>query len=346
MKPTQKELTDWAIRRIRKDFPEDVALLVGVPGLAMDDDCHGECFDYFIPANEKGNRFAKTFIIGGVGHDLYPRSWERVEKMAELDDWFTQGLGEAVILYSRSDADRARFEAIRERLKANLADRDFMERKALEKLDVAMKIYCTMMFEESPGRIRMASGLIAEYLSLAVACVNGTYFREGLEPGTSELSRMEEVPDDFIGYYRTLIRAEDAQEIRNLSHLMIRSVRRLLAGRRNAGSRPAEAPVYEDLASWYEELSLTWRRIDRRCKDGDPDRVFADAVHLQNELSIIREEFGLRDMDLLGAYDASRLGSLAERAHGIERYILSVIEEHGVVLNRYETIEDFLKENG
>jgi len=37
---------------------------------------------------------AQTFIIGGVGNDLYPRSWERMERTASLDDRATLCLGD------------------------------------------------------------------------------------------------------------------------------------------------------------------------------------------------------------------------------------------------------------
>ena len=38
-----------------------------------------------------------------VGNDLYPRSWERTERTATLDDPATQCLGNAKILYARSE---------------------------------------------------------------------------------------------------------------------------------------------------------------------------------------------------------------------------------------------------
>jgi len=97
MKPTQRELTEWAIGQIRNKCKDDVALLIAISGHSLDDDCHGECFDYFVPANERGNRLAQTFIIDGVGHDLYPRSWKRIEDMAQFDDDFTSGLGEVLL---------------------------------------------------------------------------------------------------------------------------------------------------------------------------------------------------------------------------------------------------------
>ena len=48
-------LTKWVIDKIEKEYKDDVALLIGIKGHATGGDCHGECFDYFIPATDKKN---------------------------------------------------------------------------------------------------------------------------------------------------------------------------------------------------------------------------------------------------------------------------------------------------
>ena len=116
-----------------------IALLIAISGHSLENDCHGECFDYFVPANEKGNQLAQTFIIDGVAHDFYPRSWKRIENMADFNDDFTNGLADAKILYYRNEEDAKKFIAMQEKLKANLQDKEFMNKKALSKLDTAMK---------------------------------------------------------------------------------------------------------------------------------------------------------------------------------------------------------------
>jgi hypothetical protein len=345
MKPTQQELTDWAITQIQEKYKEDVALLIAISGHSLEDDCHGECFDYFIPANENGNRLAQTFIIDGVGHDLYPRSWKRIENMAQFDDDFTNGLADAIILYSRSEEDKNHFAAMQEKLKANLQDKDFMLKKALEKVDAAMEIYRTMMFEEMLYKVRMAAGFIARYLSIAVACINGTYFRQRLDLETVELAQMKEIPENFIPYYEAIVKADSADELKNLSHEIIRTTRKFMAAHKPSRTEEAKTPDYEGLADWYEEGSLTWRRIYHHCDTQNYSRVFPDAINLQHELNIIKEEFGLREMDLLGSFDTANLGAFKQRARELELYVVSEIEKHGVTLNKYDTLEQFLAKN-
>ncbi len=345
MKPNQKELTNWAITQIENKYKDDVALLIAISGHSLDNDCHGECFDYFVPANDNGNKLGQTFIIDGVGHDLYPRSWQRIENMADFNDDFTFGLGDAKILYFRNEEDKNKFSEMQERLKANLQDKGFMLKKALEKLDAAMEIYRTMMFEDSLYKVRMAAGFIAHYLSIAVACINGTYFRQRLDLETVELAQMKEIPENFIIYFKAIVKAKSVEELKNLSHLIISTTRRFLAAHKPLKTAESKTPDFEDLADWYEEESLTWRRIYHHCDTQNYERAFPDAINLQNELNIIKEEFGLREMDLLGSFDAADLSAFKQRAYELERYIVSEIENHGVVLNKYDTLEQFLAKN-
>lgn len=345
MKPTQKELTDWAIHQIQSKYRDDVALLIAISGHALEDDCHGECFDYFVPANERGNNLGQTFIIDGVGHDLYPRSWKRIENMADFNDDFTYGLADGQILYYRNEEDKKKFIEMQERLKANLKNKEFMLSKALDKLDAAMDIYRTMMFEEALYKVRMAAGFIARYLSIAVACINGTYFRLRLDLETVELAQMKEVPENFITFFEAIVQAGTVEELKKFSHEIIRTTREFLAGHKPLMPEKAETPDFENLADWYEEESLTWRRIYYHCDTQNYQRAFPDAIALQSELNIMKEEFGLKEMDLLGSFDAKDLSTFKQRALELEQYIISEIANHGVALNKYDTLEQFLAKN-
>lgn len=74
MKTKNEKLLNWAIDKILKEDKEDVCLLIGTGQFKLEQDKDGPSFDYFIPANEKAHNLAKTFIVEGIGYDLYPRS--------------------------------------------------------------------------------------------------------------------------------------------------------------------------------------------------------------------------------------------------------------------------------
>ncbi|MHB1483363.1 MAG: hypothetical protein ACYCYI_01745 [Saccharofermentanales bacterium] len=340
-----EKLTEWAINKIKTEYIDDIALLVAVEGHSVNEDGHGECFDYFVPTTDRGNELAQTFMIDGIGYDLYPRSWERMERTADLDDHATICLSNAKILYSHTKEDENRFISIQKRLYENLANKEFIYKKALENLNIAMDLYRTMMFEDTLFKTYMAAGYINDYLSLVVMYLNRSFFKNWRNGRLPELLLLKEIPDNFIEYYKAVINAKTANELKNLAHLIISTTRQFIASHKPARISVKAEPNFVDLASWYHELSLTWRRLRFYCDANNVEAAFIDACFLQNELTIVKEEFGLCEMDLLGYFDTTNLAALSTQATELEKYIISEIENHGVKLNRYDTLEEFLSQN-
>ena len=358
MKTSTTQLTEWVINKIKTEYPDDVALLVAVEGASVNDDGHGEPFDYFVPATERGNELSQTFIIGGVGNDLYPRSWERCERTAELTDWATFCLAKGKILYSRSSEDEKCFEAIREKLFQNLNNPAFVYENALKRLDSAMDMYRTMMFEDRLYKVRGLAGFIHYYLAMGVAYLNNSYIGDSAwhQGHMAMYAKWDKLPGRFLEYYESILTARTVGELRSICHLLIASARQFIAAHKPQNSAPTDAPDYHGLADWYQEMRTTWNRIYYYCERGDADAVFVDACNLQNELSIISEEFdlfysfnveeqfGFSEMDLLGVFDAADLGLLAKRAAELEQVIITAIERQGIKIRRYDTLEAFLAE--
>lgn len=336
------KLTEWVINKIKTEYPEDVALLIGVTGHNVNGDGHGECFDYFIPATDRGYELSQTFIIDGIGHDLYPRSWERTERTARLEDFATLAVGNATILYSRSKEEEEKFFAIQKSLYENLKNKEFVYQKALENLNIAMDVYRTMMFEDKLYRVRMAVGIIYDYLSMSVHYLNGTFSADWTNGHISELTKLASLPDNFIEYYRALLQAHSMEELKSLAYLIISASRQFIESFKVAVTENVEKPDFSDLANWYQELSLHWRRIRYYCEAENVDAAFGEACNLQNELNIVGEEFGLKEMDLIGCFHATDLQALSQKATELENYIVSEIENHGVKIRRYDTLEEFL----
>jgi len=317
MEKMANKLTEWVINKIKTEYPDDIALLVAVPSSSVNNDDHGVAFDYFIPVTERGNELAQTFIIGGVGNDLYPRSWERTERTASLDDLATICLADAVILYARSKSDEDRFEKIRQKLFDNLKKPDFIYKKALENLDKAMDLYRTMMFEDRLWKTRCLAGFIQYYLMTSVACLNGTYWKEWHNGVIPALKQWKNLPEHFIEYYQAILAATSSGELKSLAHILIATTRNFIA-QCKPQNNDAKTSDYKWLADWYQELRTTWNRMYYYCEVKNADAAFSDACNLQNELSIIADEFNLEELDLLGAFNALDLELLSIRAAELE----------------------------
>jgi hypothetical protein len=282
-------------------------------------------------------------MVGGVGHDLYPRDWSRCEATANFDSYSAYCLARAEIVYSRSPEDSARFKKLREKLYDNLQNKDFVYRKALVKIDEAMNFYRTLMFEEQFHKAYMGLGFIEYNLATAVFLLNSaiyswnSYYFE-------ELCKLPNIPGNFVEYHNAMLTARSVDDCRSLANLLINATRRFAAGFKPEVSGSAKTPDV-NLANWYAELSLKWRRIYHYCEIRNAGLALIDAVDLQSELNIVASEYGLNEMDLLSSFDASDLSKISARSEEIERYILAELERNGVKIRSYATIDEFLAEN-
>ena len=355
MNPTTIRLRDWAINKIKMEYPEDIALLIGVPSGSVNNDGHGEPFDYFIPCTERGYELSQTFIIDGVGNDLYPRDWERTIRTANLEDMATLCLGDGVILYARSKEDEERFEVIRQQLFDNLANPIFIYTKAVEQMEHAMNQYKNMMFEDELYKVRAQAGFVQYYLMMAVNCLNGTYWKAWHNGVIPALNSLKALPYNFIELYKQMLGATNIDELRSISHTMIRNTRDFVTSQkarleeaqqlldaRNDASHTQRDPDYLDLADWYQELRTTFNRLYFYCESKNADATFADAVNLQNELLTLCDSFPLEHVNLLGLFDETNLILIQQRAMEIEGMIRNLIQQNHIDIKEYSSVDDFL----
>lgn len=345
MKNINKELTKWAINKINTEFKGEVSLLLAHDTLRLEDDKGPDALSFFIPETEHAYNLAKTFIIDGVGHDLFPISWSRMEKFAELKEYNTTCLADAEILYAKDEEVRERFVQLQNRLRENLKNHEFMYKSSLEHLNIAMQIYQNMVFENSLCQIRKASGHIIDYLAKAVADINRTYFKSSQINQMEELEAMNEVPADFITLYEKVIYAKDVEGIKQLCYEIIKTTREFLKEKKEKVVRKIPDVDFKKLADWYQELCYTWRRIYMDCEKKDVVRAFMWGCMLQYELDVVKEEFDLKEFDLLSVYRADDLMPLYNRAKELEKRIVTTIEDHGIVIDAYDNLEQFLAKN-
>jgi len=302
-----------------------------------------------------------------VGHDLYPRSWERLENSANLND-MPIVLDNATILYSRSEEDTNRFEECRKRLHMNLHNDTFVYGKALECMDKALEIYRSMIFEEKLYRVRSESDCIHEWISRAVAYLNHTYTESGIYSESQaynedEKSRMyscpemKTVPDVFFTNAKKLLETDDVEVLRQTVFALLKNTRSFILEHKSAVSPAGDSTGnsagtdtskvdYRGLADWYQELSLTWRRLRYFCQNNMVEKAYTDACYLQEEFLYIAQEYKVQELNLLDSFDKDNLSLLAERANSLEIIIQGILADHGVKINSYKSVEDFLAKRG
>lgn len=343
MKYLSKELNDWAIEKIKKEYKEDVCLLIGHEHWRIDPDAGDVAFNFFIPCTERGYDLAETFIIDGIGYDLFPMSWERVEGLADVKECLTTCLANGVILYAKSEEDKQRFLELQKRLANNLNNPKYAYSKALDKINSAMDIYKNIVFSDSLCEVRKASGFLAGFLAEAIATYNGTYFSRGPIDQIEYLKDMDEIPDNFVQLYSSIIKAITIEESKSLCYEIIKVTRDFLATKSESSAHVEYSSNYKELADWYQELIYTFRRIDYYTGKNDVFNSFVWAISMQRECDYLEDTFGMNKMNLVSTFNADDLSILAKRAKQIEEYIVSVIHQNGVKISEYKDLKTFLK---
>ena len=332
-----KFVTSWVLDTVKRDYAQDIALVVAHTTLRMDDSV--DTVSYFVPVTDRGRRFARTFILEGQGWDLWGIEWDRLERFADLEEYNTTVLADAKILWARSEEDAARFEALQVRQRKNLADPETARKQALMAYATAKSLYTQLLFAKG-SEIRVFAGYVLDYLARAIAFHNHSYFRHSQTRQLEELVLMEQIPSGFAEHYLQVIRTKDDEHRKNLCYELICLVRDFLA----ADSKMRQEHNFQDLADWYGELSYTWLRIRHYAALNDPVRVHMWGIMLQNELNDVCDDFGLEKMELMCTYDYHDLSSFVERANQLEQKMRSLITGNGGHIHEYHSSEDFLNE--
>lgn len=341
----KQELTDWAIDKIKKEYSDDIALLIGHSHWNIPIDGDEVSFNFFIPATDRGYELAKTFIIDEIGYDLFPMSWERVEGLSMVNESLTTCLADGVILYAKDDEVREQFEDLRKTLMASLSDGGFCYQKCLDKLTVVMELYKNMMFETEIGKVRKACGYIMDFIGQGIATLNGTYLKSGPENLIKSVINLEKYPSGFEKLCDALIFADSLDDLKAASHELILAFRAFVETEKPSVEKAETKDKLHELTGWYEEGRYTFRRIYYYCDQNDVSNTFAWVYNFQQEFDYLETELGLDSMDMTGVFDATDLQGFKMKVKEIEDYIRGVINEHGLKLDEYDTLEAFLNNN-
>jgi len=341
MSEVETRLADWAIKKIESEYRDDVCLLLEHKSLRLGADMEAKSFSFYIPATNRANGLARTFIIDNIGYDLFPMSWDRIERMADVKEYNTTCLAEGEILWSRSEDDRQRFISLQARLQANLQNPQYMLERAKKWLNTVKEIYQDTLFEEKLYKVRENAGYICDLLSIAVAFVNQCYLSHGQTNQIHELSAMKKIPDDFVKLYREIIVEPSPDVQKHLCHNLIMNTKTFLDGQEKRIA-DTSAPDFTELASWYQELCYTWRRVYYWCDMNDPINAYLWCCMLQNEVDEWGARFGIAEPDILGVFDENNLAVFRSRAEAVERQFRQAIIENDVELDEYKSIDDFL----
>lgn len=329
-----RALLDLLLETVRTHYAEDISLLL-VYGSCLNGTSHEKSdLDVLcIPRTPRGREMAHTFLLDGVGYDVWAADWDLLERLARFEDLRVSILADSRLVWRASEADEARYRALAEQARAVEAGpltRSLWE-LARTHLDRAKQYYGEVCLS---GRPAFVGGVLHEVCG-AVCLLNRTYLRFGCKRTVEELSRME-LPEGFLSAYREL--AEHPSKTPEAScAFLIRAAEGMLAEARHT------LPAYpEELCGLYEEIASCWNKIRFACGTGDAVQAFLASVSLQSELDDVRNTLDVRceELEFLREFDAYNLPRLRERADRAEEALVRLLRENGIPIVRCGTLED------
>ena len=72
------KMVDLFIEHIKKEYPDDIAIVAYYGSYAQGTQNKKSDFDlFFIPSTERGKELGECIILDGIGIDFFSISWER-----------------------------------------------------------------------------------------------------------------------------------------------------------------------------------------------------------------------------------------------------------------------------
>lgn len=341
-------VVQWILNKVTSEFADDVSLVLiygsymnGTANRKSDVDC------YYIPKTEHGYDMAVDFMIEGVGYDIFPIPWERVEKIADLLENMSPLVGDVKIIYHNSTSDIERFQMMQERLKRNLSNDTYVRKIAARRCEEAGRLCVMLDQNRRASEIRKIAGNMIMTLADAVAVYHHDYYHFGLKRQYEDLkNNFPDVPRTIIDGYRNVVEAIELEDVKKNALRLFDDVCGYLDvtfslpevfENKNTTVNKLDAAW---LASLYEEISSTFQKIYMCCESGNHILAFLSAVCLQRELDDAKEA-GSPVYDLLGDFNYKELSSLAETTHKIENDLVQLITDNNGFIKKYDSFEQF-----
>lgn len=348
----RKEINDkivkWIVNKVNAEYADDISL-VFLYGSYINGSANGksdvDC--YYIPKTERGYNMAVDFIIDGVGYDIFPMSWERVAKIADLHESLTPLVGDVRAVYYHDAGDLRRFKDLQDRLRSNLQREEYVRKIAAERCDAASGMCAQMNLLCEEKEIRKTAGNIIMTLADAVAVYHHDYYHFGLKKQFENLrDNFPGIPESIVNGYKNVVEAANTEDVKKHAEKMLEAVCEYLDITSAVKEISPEESRKENklnvqwLAGLYEEISSMFQKIYVCCENGNDILAFLSAVCLQRDLDDA-EEAGCPGYDLLSGFNHTQLHQLSAKAREIERDFVRLITENGGNIKKYDSFEAF-----
>ncbi|MDR0897224.1 MAG: nucleotidyltransferase domain-containing protein [Oscillospiraceae bacterium] len=334
------QLAQALIEKIARDYKDDISLvhLHGSYAYGAEHD-QSDLDIYFVPKTQRGYELGYTFIVDGIGCDLWALSWERLERIAAHEERTATIITEGKVLWYSSDEDLKRFERL-QALARDTSDRSAWLARANKILEGIYKDAFFMQNSDDISQVRSDAIGLVYTISFALAQLNGNPIRRGRKLLKEEILAMPLVPDDFAPLYDALFYEAAIDEIKKAAVKLVQNTEKLVSGELSKTSiKRGFADVFR---GWYEEMIQSYNKIYHAHAIGDVYTPLFAAVEYSYELGEMLKQVGIEPNlpDMVAAYDSGDLSKIEKAAHAHQQAFEALLKENGIAPLRFSTMEE------
>lgn len=340
----QDQVVAYVINKATTTFADDVDLLVCYGSYVTGNASELSDVDLFYIPRTNNRGLSETFILNGVGYDIFALSWDTLAEIAAFKNGLSPLLGDSKILYQFSDTEGQRFDKLIEKMQQNLQDADYMQRQARQRMKFVCERNQLIQSAETLSLARENTGQLLITLAEAVAYMNQTYLHKGTKELYQNLHEFTKLPKDCVTLYDEIIAANSVKQIQSLGQQLV-STACEFTGYQSVSTSITQpdlevvAPDYQQAASWYEECCSTFNKIYACAQTGNAILAFLSAACLQSSL---KQDLSipLKTTDLMSAFAVNDLKLIAARAKEIQQDCVDSILSGNGMLRECQTIQE------
>jgi hypothetical protein len=269
---------------------------------------------YYVPDDGKAGSLSCTFILDSLPYDFWGPPWHMLEEITNARSrrpWAVSAslVADTKVLYSRSQADLDRFNALKARIQelTQPESRGYMVERALDEFRTTLFQLGQMRLAKTMGDIPGLHWAGWKFVSSAVNClalVNQTYFSKGWGSNTAQIMKMEQRPDDLEDLLNGILQPTRSDEMLAHADRLTGEVRVILRSAQDSLAEPSTPQeVFKDFYYYVHEYK---NKVLLACEKSDLLAASSAAFHLQELICVLMNKvsagfFG-EDFNLLGEY--------------------------------------------
>ncbi len=333
-------ILDTIIETIKRDYKDDIAIFV-VMGSHLYHDTHAKSdLDmYFIPKTKHGFELARVFIIDGIGFDLWPISWERIERIAKHEERIGSIVTEGKIVYYGDEDDLKRFNELRDLANDKSNPGYYIYRSRQQTKTIYQDLYFLNQVE-TLSQTRYFAIQVIYGLTFAIALLNQTPIKRGRGKLLGEILSMTYIPEDFAVNYTTIFDSKDVNEIKNAVNSLVTATQSLID---KSWFQLIDQSFSSEATGFYEELINNYNKIERATQIGDHVTALYAAAEINHEIDDIIAHRGvsLSDLpDMLEAYDPKDLTEFYACSKAHQQKLVDILKRHQININVLKDVNE------